>query len=244
MGFRFGSGSFGPPVEYRTLDSIRPSLLDPHCSGPDPVYAIAMDTGKLSHLAALLERNLLFGVVTYAAGTLGKEPVRSQGHVHMKARGNGISPPEIYEIWSGRAIVYMQEFDKDDPGRCYAVQAGPGEVVIVPPDWAHATISADPATPLTFGAWCDRQYGFDYKGVRAHRGLAWFPLVGENGEIRWVANSRYYPSKLIEKKPGDYRDLGIRKGVPIYTHFEQDPDVFLYVSNPLLKSEIWNGFIP
>ena len=33
--------------------------------------------------------------------------------------------------------------------------------VIVPPGWVHATISADPKQPLTFGAWCDRDYGFE-----------------------------------------------------------------------------------
>ena len=32
---------------------------------------------------------------------------------------------------------------------------------------------------MSFGAWCDRQYGFDYRGVRAHRGLAWFPTFNE-----------------------------------------------------------------
>ena len=46
----------------------------------------------------------------------------------------------------------MQEFPADDPGRCFAVTDGPGEVVIVPRGWAHATLSAEPETPLTFGA--------------------------------------------------------------------------------------------
>ena len=38
----------------------------------------------------------------------------------------------------------MQERAADDPGRCYAIEAGPGEVVVVPPGWAHATVSVDP----------------------------------------------------------------------------------------------------
>jgi glucose-6-phosphate isomerase, archaeal len=244
MGFRYGSGVFGPEVEYRSLDSIRKSLRDPKCTGPDPVYAIAMDTGKREHLPMLVERKLLFGAVTYAAGRLGREPVRSQGHVHKKVRGNTLSPPEIYEIWTGRAIICMQEYAEDDPGRCFAVEAAPGDVVVVPPDWAHATISADPREALTFGAWCDREYGFEYERVRAYGGLAWFPVFGAAERIEWIANPAYRASALIEKTPESYPKLGIKKGVPIYTAFEHDPDVFLYVSDPGSKAAVWKNFVP
>ncbi len=41
MGFRYGTGVFGPPPEYRSLDAIRASLREPHCTGPESVYAIA-----------------------------------------------------------------------------------------------------------------------------------------------------------------------------------------------------------
>lgn len=44
--------------------------------------------------------------------------------------------PELYEIWQGKAIIYMQEYVDDDPGRCFAVLAGPGEKVLVLPDGA------------------------------------------------------------------------------------------------------------
>lgn len=53
------------------------------------------------------------------------------------------SPPKIYEIWAGEAVILMQESTIHDAGRCYAVDAGPGDKVIVPPGWAHATVSAD-----------------------------------------------------------------------------------------------------
>ncbi len=244
MGFIYGQGVFGPTVEYRVLDAIRTSLLDPHCAGPDPVYAIAMDVGKAEHRVLLEERQLLYGAVTYAAGRLGDEPVRSQGHCHAKARGNTMSPPEIYEIWSGRAIILMQEHADATPGRCYAVEAAPGDVVIVPPDWAHATISADPNEPLTFGAWCDRQYGFEYEKVRVRNGLAWFPLLNVAGTITWAPNPMYHRSELTIKKPDEYRGFGIRKGCAIYSSFEQDPDVFLYVPNPHVKADAWKNFIP
>ena len=156
MGFTYGAGVFGPEVEIRRLEDIRASLRDPQCKGPEQVYSIAMDVGKEEHRALLNKLHLLFGVVTYSAGKLGQEPVRSQGHIHKISPYSGWSTPEIYEIWSGEAIIYMQEYAEDQPGRCYAVHAFPGDVVIVPPYWVHATISANPRLPLTFGAWCDR----------------------------------------------------------------------------------------
>jgi glucose-6-phosphate isomerase len=244
MGFTYGPDVFGPIVENRSLDSIRKSLRDPNCSGPDPVYSIAMDVGKSEHLPLLKQLHLLYGAVTYAAGRLGEEPVRSQGHIHKVSPFSGWSTPEVYEIWSGKAIIYMQEKAEDQPGRCFAVMAGPGDVVIVPPYWAHATISADPETPLTFGAWCDREYGFEYDGVRAHNGLAWFPVISKNSNIEWLKNDNYLDCELIIKSPEIYSQLGIEPGIPIYTQFEQNPSKFGFVPRPQIVKEVWDEFIP
>lgn len=244
MGFQYGKNVFGPEVENRTLDSIRKSLMDPKCSGPDPVYSIAMDVGKKEHLETLKKLHLLFGVVTYAAGRLGNEPVRSQGHIHKVSSKSGWSTPEVYEIWQGKAIIYMQETAQDNPGRCFAVEAGPGEVVVVPPYWAHATISADSEQPLTFGAWCDRAFGFEYDDVRAHKGLAWFPVLKNNGKIEWNRNPNYATAELIIKPPSNYLALEIENNKPIYTQFEEDKMRFQYVPFPEIKKEVWHLFVP
>jgi glucose-6-phosphate isomerase len=244
LGFSFGPGIFAPPVEYRMLDAIRPSLRDPDCTGPDPVYAIAMDVGKSEHREELKKRMLLYGLVTYAAGRLGKEPVRSQGHVHCVAAHSGWSPPEIYEIWAGRAVVYMQEFAADDPGRCFAVTAGPGDVVVVPPGWAHGALSASQESPLTFGAWCDRDYGFQYDEVRARRGFAWYALLNNRGQLEWQRNPRYASRELIIGPPDSYQKLSLQKGVPIYTQFERNPETVQWVSEPARMSSVWPDFIP
>src|SRR5216684_1823089 len=148
--FGYGSDVFGPQCEFRRIDDIRSSLLDPHCCGPDPVYAIAMDVGRISHRDELERRKLLFGVVALASGKLGKEFVHSQGS----------------------AVVYMQETAQDEPGRCFAVEAEPADKVVIPPGWAHCVINVDPIEVMVFGAWCVRDYGFDYRAIRAHGGGA------------------------------------------------------------------------
>lgn len=242
MGFEYGPGVFGPVPELRSLDAIRPSLRDPHCDGPNEVYAIAMDVGTEEARPGLLELNLLFGAVTYAAGTLGQEPVRSQGHIHAVSASCGSSTPELYEIWSGSAVILMQETADDDPGRSFAVAAGPGDLVVVPPGWAHATISADAAQPLTFGAWCVRDFGFDYIGVRAHSGLAWFPRVTADG-LAWERNEAYPLRRELDAHGArDYPELGLERGTPIWSQYVAEPERVLWVARPELVD--WKGFTP
>ena len=80
---------------------------------------------------------------------LGEEPVRSQGHIHKKSSHSGWSPPEVYESMEREGdYLHAGVCVQDNPGRCFAVYAGPGDVVVVPPEWAHATISADPDSPI------------------------------------------------------------------------------------------------
>ena len=174
LSFKFGDGVFGPTSEMRRLDAIRPSLSDPACSGPDPVYGIAMDVGKVPHRADLERRYLLYGVVAYAAGQLGHEPVRSQGHIHAIAPHSGWSTPELFEIWEGSAVIYAQEFAEKNPGRCVAVAAGPGDQVVVPPGWAHCARS----TQTRAGEWCLERGASGNTGLSMMACVRWAGLPG------------------------------------------------------------------
>lgn len=243
LAFEYGPGIFGPEPEMRRLDGIRPSLRDPECDGPDPVYGIAMDIGREIDRSLLKERMLLFGAVVYAAGALGSEPVRSQGHIHAIAPHSGWSPPEIFEIWSGAAIVYAQERADDHPGRCVAVLAHAGDQVVVPPGWAHCVINADPLHRMAFGAWCDRQYGFDYTEVRAHHGLAWFPMLSGSG-LKWEPNPRYLSSKIEQHAARSYPELGLDPSRSVYSQFVDDPESVMFVSDPSRTANCWATFVP
>jgi glucose-6-phosphate isomerase len=250
LSFSYEDGVFGPQPELRRLDQIRLSLRDPMCDGPDPVYSIAMDVGRHEHRDELARRMLLFGVVVYAAGQLGEEPVRSQGHIHAVAPHCGWSTPELFEIWEGRAIIYAQERAGDDPGRCFAIVAGPGDKVVVPPGWAHAVINADPQTRMMFGAWCDRQYGFVYDAIRSHHGLAWFPILnGEEKdgkqEIRWERNPSYrldQSNDLSLRHPREYPELGLDPSTAIYEQFAKNSDSVQWVSEPERAASAWPDF--
>ena len=240
----YGPDVFGPAAEARRLDDIRRSLLQPDCDGPDPVYNIAMDVGCSKHRTSLQDKMLLFGVVVYAKGRLGQEPVRSQGHVHAISSHSGWSAPELFEFWHGRAVVYAQENTSENAGRCFAIQAQPGDVVVVPPGWAHFVVNADPGNFMSFGAWCDRQYGFVYDGVRARGGLAWYPILAEDRALTWQRNPRYSESELNHRQARDYPELGLLAGVPIYEQFARDPETVNWVSQPARLEQLWKTFCP
>lgn len=244
LGFRYEPGAFGPRPEMRSLDAIRQSLRDPACDGPDPVYAIVMDIGREPIRAELQRRMLLFGAVVYASGKLGREPVRSQGHLHRVSSHSGWSPPEVYEIWDGLAYVYMQEWAADDPGRCYAVLAKPGDIVVVPPHWAHAATSADPSQVMALGALCDREYNFDYDAVRKRKGLAWYPIITADGSIEWEPNRHYRTTSLEVCRPRDYAEFGFVRGSSLYAQAVGNIDRFAWVSAPALCEELWKNFEP
>ncbi len=242
--FTYDPGVFGPKPEFRSLNAIRASLRDPKCDGPDPVYSIVMDVGRDEHRNELQRRMLLFGVVAYASGRLGAEPVRSQGHIHSIAPHCGWSTPELFEIWQGKAIIYAQEKVEDNPGRCVAISAGIGDKVVVPPGWAHYVVNASPDISLIFGAWCDRQYGFTYDAIRARGGLAWFPIFNPDSTIRWEQNSAYRNPELSLREARPYPELNVNGNVPIYEQFAADPDSVQWVSEPAQKSDLWPKFEP
>lgn len=243
IGFLYGSNTFGPKAEVRRLEDIRDSLEDRDCEGPEELYAIVMDVGEPEDRSHMEKRNLLFGAVTYSAGVMGREPVRSQGHIHSVSPSCGSSTPEVYEIWEGCGIIYMQQSGEDDPGLCYAVYAKEGDVVIVPPGWVHATINGDVGQNMTFGAWCVRDYGFEYEQVRRHNGIAYFPRA-EGSIISWHPNPSYHGGRLIQKEARTYEDFGLKPGVPIYTQFKENKDLFLFVSRPEDYPEFWRGYTP
>jgi glucose-6-phosphate isomerase, archaeal len=244
LSFRYGPGTVGPDPEFRSLAAIRASLRDPQCSGPDPVYGIAMDVAREEDVEELKRRMLLYGIVVYAAGRLGQEPPRSQGHVHAIATHSGWSPPEVFEILLGQAIVYAQQSTEDDPGTCVAVSAGPGEKIVVPPGWAHCVINANPSERMVFAAWCDRQYGFVYDGVRKHGGLAWFPLLDDDERIQWQPNPSYSKSEFTRHPAREYPELELSSDLSLYEQFVENPDYLMYVPEPGRKSDVWRTFIP
>jgi glucose-6-phosphate isomerase len=243
LGYVFDEGVFGPVPECRHLDDIRSSLSDPKAAGPDVLYAIVMDVGSEEDKQDIIDHHLVYGSVTYATGQIGDAPIHSQGHIHAVSASCGMSTGELYEIWSGHACIYMQERAEDNPGRCYAIEGGPGDLILVPPYWAHCTVVTDLHETFSFGCWSVRDYGFEYRDVRAHHGMAYMPYV-EGDQVVFKANPRYQSQGLIRRKPRHYDELKVEAGKPIYTQFKEDPGRFDFISRPQNYMHVWEDYEP
>ena len=140
--------------------------------------------------------------------------------------------------------MFICRSTRHDPGRCYAVLAKPGDIVVVPPAWAHAAMSADPSDFMALGALCDREYSFDYEAIRKRKGLAWYPMVNASGEIEWTPNPRYKKSSLDVRQPSDHAELALVRGSSLYEQAVRDLDRFRWVSSPALCAGAWKHFEP
>jgi glucose-6-phosphate isomerase len=89
-----------------------------------------------------------------------------------------------------------------------------------------------------------RDYGFDYCGVRARGGLAWFPRF-HGADLVWDRNPRYPVNReLTRKRPANYRALGLQTGVPIWRQYLDNPDSVMWVSDPRRLDHLWPDFVP
>jgi len=97
---------------------------------------------------------------------------------------------------------------------------------------------------MTFGALCDREYGFEYGEIKKRKGLAWYPLVTSDSRIKWVPNACYRTTSIDVRRPGDYTRLGIVGDSPLYQQASRDLERFAWVSNPALVEDVWQRFEP
>ncbi len=235
LSLQFGDGMVHPDGERRMLDETRATLADPSASGPEHLYTIYMDIAAGEDLPALRKQGLLYGSVVYNHGMLGRELLRSQGHIHSEKPGTGLRHSEVYEFWTGHGLVYLQKECGPVVTRAYLIEVGPGDKVVVPFGWVHLTVNAG-VEALSFGAWCARDNTLEYDGLRALGGPAHFFLP--DGEV--VPNPRYESvPEVVRVSPADLPKLGIPTDRPIYTSWREQPAVFGFLPNPETVGDIW-----
>jgi len=206
----FGEGITTAPVQVRRLEEVRALLRDPGSEGPEHLYTIYMDIRVAGIADELRAHGLGYGAVVYNHGALGRESLRSQGHVHSVAPDSGVGYSELYEFWHGRGLVYMQDSATADVRDVVVIETGPGDKVAIPPGWAHATVNVGDG-PMAFGA----VYALDAK-------LLYDPLRRLQGTAHYVlADGTLEPNPRYERVPGARRtgahripECGIEAGRP------------------------------
>jgi glucose-6-phosphate isomerase len=235
LALEFGPGIGYPPAEIRRLAQTRLMLKDGVADGPDHLYTIYMDIYRHEDRELLHDQRLLYGAVVYNHGTMGRERLRSQGHVHSEKPGVGLRYSELYEFWTGHGYVFLQKESTPVVTRAYLVRVKAGDRLVVPFGWAHLVVTEGDDV-LSFGAWCARDNRLEYGQLRALRGPCWYFLA--DGALE--ANPRYTQAPPVCRiTAGDLPSLGIPRDQPIYTSWRAHPRLFEFMANPEKVGDVW-----
>ena len=76
------------------------------------------------------------------------------------------------------------------------------------------------------------------------RGLAYYPLLNQDGGVGFVRNPAYHSTPLVEKAPGDLARFRIPLGQPMYPLLRAPDKPLDFVARPALHPDLWVDFVP
>lgn len=161
----------------RTFGALRAVV-----AAPDAVDAVADDVAyftyrdvRLASETGLEHNGLRYDVTVTLPGALGGEHIKTAGHYHA-LDANGVSWAEIYDVLSGEAAFVLQRAEGDPAGdpavtRGIVVVAGPGDRLVIPPDYGHVTVNIG-TTPLVVADLVATASNNHYQGYATRQGGA------------------------------------------------------------------------
>lgn len=166
----------------RSLEELRPVMMEPEASGPETVYWV-FDQSTLD--------NRWQNMTVITPGLLGREFPKTFGHYH------GVGLDEIYAEVLGQGVLLLQkkvirdgQFVADQVAEVLLIKATQGDKITIPPEYGHSwsNIGRDPF--ITFDDWRSGHSPTDYQVIKELHGLAYY-LTSENGKVVPVPNPNY-----------------------------------------------------
>lgn len=219
----FGKGMLKVKPDVRSLQEMKPVLLDENVKGPKELYYMYRDVMLTKDKKHFEKHFYRYDITILKPGYLGREHIKTFGHYHEEYK-HGVRYPEVYEVIYGKAL-YLFQTDDD----CRIIEAHAGDKVIVPPNYGHATINIG-ETPLVMSNLGKRRYTSDYDPIRKKHGMMYYEIGG-----KLIKNPNYEKiPKFRKKKPT--KKLGKE---PLYTLALNHPQKFEFLKNPnVLKYRI------
>lgn len=166
----------------RDLAGMKPVLMEPSATGPDPVYWVFND---ISHKKDWVNLTLL------ASGRLGSEYPKTFGHYHS-------SPvPEIYHRIHGEGILILQK--KHFEGETWVpervdevliISAKHGDELTITPEYGHSWSNTGDLPLILYDTWNAGHQSTDYAMIEKLHGLAYYLVESENNP-KAVPNPNY-----------------------------------------------------
>ena len=224
----------GEPAEERQLEELRPVLHDQTLQQPTRLYTLYNDVGTREDRDQPLRIGLRYDLAIMPALLLGRECVKTIGHYHSACPKTSARYAEVYEVVHGRARFLLQKQDADDAGIVEDVlwlDAGKGDRLVMPPDYAHVTVNPGPKA-LVLANLVARACEADYSRIVEMSGFSYFCVQSGTG-TRLVRNAAYRRVPPIKEASATGLSVfGIRSDQPIYASALSQPDRFRFLVEP------------
>ncbi len=195
-------------------------------SSSRPVYWTFADAARRDDRARLAAAPVMYDLTFVSPRPLGQERPRTHGHVHGQAGEGGVGFAEVYEVLSGRAGLLVQDL-RPGPEASFVllVEAGVGEVVVIPSGVCHATFNLS-SNMLAVADLVCRSATDEYGTLRAAGGMAY----GIDADGRAVANPRYLRVPPLQRLSAQEWGPSLEGG--LYERFVRDPGDFAWLCDP------------
>lgn len=172
------------------------------------------------------KEGLRYDITVIPPKKIGEEYVKTYGHYHPKIESN-LSYPEIYQILDGRALFVLQKKRPDNSVDALITYGEKGQVLLIPPNWGHATVNATQDDILVLANLIANGFESEYSEYKENRGAAYY--VTEFG----IEQNPHYVIRNTEKKKPD--EINAKYGfgcTDLLKEFWENPEKFEFLKRP------------
>jgi glucose-6-phosphate isomerase len=215
------------------LRDVLPPEVNTALDPDEPLYSMVNGLYHIDDLAAAARYPLRYELTILPPRRLGREYVKTLGHIHSLAPSGTMTYAEIYEVLLGRAhfLFFRLASNGEDVEEMIVVEAGPGERVVVPPGYHHLSVNPGDEA-MVFSDLIDRSAATDYSLLRARGGAPYFCVATASGP-RYEPNTRY--SSAPAPRHVQARDLPghqLLPRLPLYRMALDAPQALAFLSDP------------
>ena len=217
-----------PKPDARTFRQIKPVLL----AGKTKLKKFYYMYRDVASNPLLRKYKVRFDITIIPHHKIGKEEIKTAGHYHAHIRGTNLTYPEVYQIIHGEALYIFQKKAGSKIADVVALEAKPGDVVIVPPNYGHITVNAAKKT-LVMANLVYSKFKSQYKDIEKKHGAAYYVIETKRG-IEFLENPSYGMVPRI--RFSEKKAKGLK--APIYKDFMSNPKKYFFLFNPRHKITI------
>lgn len=219
---QLGPGMVVAEAGERRLDELTQVVLEPEqCRGrPEPAYWMYNGVSYGEDAVTLRNVPLRYELTLMPPSRIGRELLKTHGHLHTTEPRSGSTYAEICEVLVGTAHFVFQTLDPAGPdaSMVYVLEARAGDKVVIPPNLDHLTINAGPG-PLLFSDVIALDCRGVYERYKAAHGAAYLE-VADHGTTSYFPNPSYRTVAPLQRlEPREYPQLDLSRDVPLYTAF-------------------------